>query len=615
MPSLASASGVAYPDADWTQSWIQSPSSAGTATLHADVLRPKGYKSSDRTPVILSIGPYFNHSGQTGPAGPAEGTSYDPVGPNAGPSERFQDFVEGSHLLRNGYTYVMVDLRGFGGSNGCLDWAGPGEQSDVVNAVKWAATQPWSNGRVGMYGKSYDALTGLIGVDKHPLGLGAVVSQEPVYDDYRYLYGDGMRRENSVATPALYDGIAATPGPLADPTDTPNYNSKSLNDPACLAQNWAAQAGNDDHNSDFWKLRNLIPGATGSNVPLFLTNGLTENNTVADGLQQYLANHTGYERAWLGPWEHVRGNERCASSDGSTGCDSSNVGRLKDGRAGWFDEVMRFYGRYLKNETPAVADPPIAVQTNDGKWRSEAQWPPADTGSFRTALRAGSYTDHAQSESTAWASPSGDPSDPTVTSGVWTVSKPLPWDVHLSGSPTASIDVTTTLPNANLVVDVYDLGRDGTGPLVTRQGYLVRNPGNSTIPLTLWGADWKLHGGDRIGVRVTDNNQDWWILAAPSAQQVTVRGGSITLPFLHYRRTQTIQGDPGVQLADYLANQTATAPADAVSGAVDFNLPPPLATPKPGSVYTGDYTEPVGGAQKSRSATVMRRSRTRHVHR
>ena len=53
-----------------------------------------------------------------------------------------------------------------------------------------------------MYGKSYDALTGLIGVDHRPPGLGAVVSQEPVYDDYRYLYGDGMRRENSVATPA-----------------------------------------------------------------------------------------------------------------------------------------------------------------------------------------------------------------------------------------------------------------------------------------------------------------------------------------------------------------------------------------------------------------------------
>jgi hypothetical protein len=56
--------------------------------------------------VILSIGPYFNHSGQTGPAGPVEGTSYDPVGASGPqPSDRFKDFVLG-HLRTadlNGY--------------------------------------------------------------------------------------------------------------------------------------------------------------------------------------------------------------------------------------------------------------------------------------------------------------------------------------------------------------------------------------------------------------------------------------------------------------------------------------------------------------------------------
>src|ERR1041385_6811257 len=170
-----------------------------------------------------------------------------------------------------------------------------------------------------------------------------------------------MRRLNSTATPALYDAIAATPGPL---TDSPNYNLASLNNPACLALNYTAQAADDNHDSDFWKLRNLIPGAAGSGVPLFLTQGLTENNTVADGLQQYLQNHTGPERAWLGPWGHVRGNE------------TDDTGRLKMGRAGWFDEVMRFYDQYLKGVEPAVADPAIAVESGDGKWRAEQQWPP-----------------------------------------------------------------------------------------------------------------------------------------------------------------------------------------------------------------------------------------------
>src|SRR4051812_18856998 len=229
VPATASAADVP-PGAAWSQASI--PSTDGVS-LHADVLRPKNLSASDKTPVILSIGPYFNHSGQTGPAGPVEGTSYDPLGPSTGPSDRFLDFVNGAKLMERGYTYVMVDLRGFGGSTGCLDWGGPGEQADVVNAVQWAASQPWSTGAVGMYGKSYDAVTGLIGVDKQPHGLKAVVAQEPVYDLYRYLYGDGIRRLNSLLTPALYDVIDATPGPAAD---DPTYTVNGANDtmrPAC----------------------------------------------------------------------------------------------------------------------------------------------------------------------------------------------------------------------------------------------------------------------------------------------------------------------------------------------------------------------------------------------
>jgi putative CocE/NonD family hydrolase len=175
-------------NATWTQSFI---TEGDGTTLHADVLRPKNAGSS-LTPVILSIGPYFNHSGQTGPAGPVEGTSYEPIGANGPqPSDRFEDFVNGADVIGHGYTYVMVDLRGFGGSSGCLNWVGPGEQADVRAAVQWAASQSWSTGAVGMYGKSYDAVTGLVGEALQPHHLKAIVSQEPVYDLYRYLYTTG----------------------------------------------------------------------------------------------------------------------------------------------------------------------------------------------------------------------------------------------------------------------------------------------------------------------------------------------------------------------------------------------------------------------------------------
>src|SRR5437879_5731743 len=165
------------PGAKWSQAYI--PSSGGVM-LHADILRPAKLPANAKTPVILSIGPYFNHSGQTGPAGPVESTPFDPTA-SPGPSTRFYDFETGGDLFKKGYSYVMVDLRDFGGSSGCLDWVGPGEQSDVKHAVEWAAKQKWSTGKVGMYGKSYDGVTGLVAEDLSPTGLKAVVAGEPVY--------------------------------------------------------------------------------------------------------------------------------------------------------------------------------------------------------------------------------------------------------------------------------------------------------------------------------------------------------------------------------------------------------------------------------------------------
>jgi predicted acyl esterase len=376
-----------------------------------------------------------------------------------------------------------------------------------------------------------------------------VVSQEPVYDLYRYLYGDGIRRLNSVLTPALYDLIDLTPGPALD---DPNYNLNGLDDtqrPGCPVLNLADQGGNDDHYSEYWRKRNLIPGAAGSQVPLFLTQGLTENNTVADGLAQYMHNHTGYERAWLGPWDHVRGNERDES------------GRLKMGREGFFDEVVRFYDRFLKGTTPSVQDPPVAVQTNDGRWRAEEQWPPADATGYTSQLRTGSYTDDGSGSATGGE-----------TEGVWTISPPLPHDAHLAGSGRVTVDVATTRPNANLVVDVYDLDQFGIGPLITRQGFLARTSGEKE--LDLWSADWKIPPGHRIAVRVTDANEDWWI-HMPLFDEVKVLGGSVTLPFLALERPDTIQGAPGTQLDDYMS-ETITVPPETLRDSISpsFELPP-----------------------------------------
>ena len=42
------------------------------------------------------------------------------------------------------------------------------EQQDVYETVEWVAKQPWSNGKVALYGYSYSAITSLLGAAKQP---------------------------------------------------------------------------------------------------------------------------------------------------------------------------------------------------------------------------------------------------------------------------------------------------------------------------------------------------------------------------------------------------------------------------------------------------------------
>jgi pimeloyl-ACP methyl ester carboxylesterase len=542
------------PGSTWTQSYIDE---ADGTQLHADVLRPEGLPDTAKTPVILSIGPYFNHTGQTGVSGPVEDTPYDPVTAD-GPSARFYDYINGAKVFERGYTWVQVDLRGFGGSSGCLDWGGPGEQADVTAAVEWAAKQPWSTGKVGMYGKSYDGVTGLVGLVNHPTGLAAVVSQEPVYDLYRYLYMNRVRFVNSLLTPALYDGIAGTPGSATG--DTLAYNVNSLNDtakPGCPAVNHSDQQ-DPNHNSDYWKARDLIAKAKGKTTPLFMTQGFLENNTKPDGAWDFFNNVAGPKRAWFGMWDHVRGN------------DKDSKGRLLMGRQGWFDETMRFYDQYLKGTAPTVKDPTLAVESSDGKWRAEEKWPPPDSLSQTTNLKPGGYSDDSTN--------TGEDADTSVGGvgpfgeGAWTFSPPFQYTVHLAGVPHITADLDFPAQDANFVADVYDIDKNGIATLISRGAYLAPSAGK--IGFDLYGNDWTMPAGHRLGVLLNGANSEWWA-HVPTGQQVTVKSASITLPFLGCRRSSFIQGDPSVKLESYTKNAPFTVDAATVADntSASFALP------------------------------------------
>jgi hypothetical protein len=549
------------PGSTWYETYIDTPDGE---RLHTDVMRPTGLGPEDQTPVILIVSPYL---GMTGPT------------QQPGPSDRFYDFINGAKVFERGYSVVMVSTRGTGGSSGCLDILGPGEQTDVRTAVEWAASQPWSTGKVGMYGKSYDANTGVVGAALRPPGLAAVVAQQIVADRYRGSYNDRVRFLQSVAYPSASYGTQGE-GTFSINNDEEyivNSVSHSADCQVFLAEHYL-----DIESIEFWRVRDFAERAKGSRVPTFITAGYVDANTnIGGGTIDFFNALAGPKRMWIGWWDHVRGNDTVGQ-------------RLAMGREGFFDEVMRFFDHHVKGlpleDAPTDLDPVIAAQSSDGRWREEKAFPPADAATHESTLLPGTYEDDARNEGSndSGAGPGGSGSigGAQTGAGAWTFSPPLPHPAHLVGLPTATADVTPEVPRTNVVVNVYDVAPDGRATMITRGAAMVDSAWAKDV--TLFPSDWIFEPGHRIGVLVSGANTEAYV-HVPTMSTVTVNGGRVQLPFVRYCRDQQIQGAGAPRLESYRANAPFTVAAQTIADRTSpsFEIPPEQVIP-PGEEDEGE---------------------------
>ncbi|WP_213571450.1 CocE/NonD family hydrolase [Rhodococcus sp. USK13] len=84
-----------------------------------------------------------------------------------------------------GYAIVRVDSRGAGKSPGILQPNSPQEFLDACDAVEWAGTAPWSNGKVGLLGISYYASGQWMIAQHRPQHLAAIQPWQGTSDFYR----------------------------------------------------------------------------------------------------------------------------------------------------------------------------------------------------------------------------------------------------------------------------------------------------------------------------------------------------------------------------------------------------------------------------------------------
>ncbi|WP_063049046.1 CocE/NonD family hydrolase [Nocardia arthritidis] len=512
----------------WKQAFIDGQDGG---RLHADILRPAGVSDETRTPVILTVSPYRAHLAYLSEPRLTGGPSTDNL-----TAELF---------LNAGYTYVIVDLRGFGGSNGCPDFGGPGERADVAAAVEWAAGQPWSTGKVGLFGTSYEAWTGLMGSAMAPEGLAAVGAFEPVVDPYSYLYMQGVSWKfsgkpitESGVRPADFAGlehllIASTP---PRPEDSAEYQANATRLPWQCYQRYLAEIG--DHNPDtaFWRDRDLVARLRGNTIPLFLGQGFVDYNTRAFRVfDLWNGLGPGEHRAWFGQWGHRTCHDKCGTPHFDT-------------------ELLAFFDKHVAGRDVVVPGPRITVGQFDGRWRAEAAWPPADARRVPVELRTGEYTDRGLV--------------PGPDRELWSVSAPLTGDQHLSGIPTATLRLSGPA-SATVAVELYDIAPDLRATVITRGIAPVRD----VAEVRLLAQDWPIAAGHRIGVRVTDVVDDVWS-HSPAFASVTVTSARIELPLLTGTRRPDLPGGLTEGIVKWRNEKTiALDPSMLNNATVSMNLP------------------------------------------
>ncbi len=160
--------------------------------LRADIYRPD---SVEPVPVIMTMGPY------------GKGVTYQDHHYKHSWDWMIQhhpDLLEGSKhrwltwetvdpeiWVAWGYAVVRVDSRGAGRSPGTLDIFSERETLDFYQAIEWAGTRDWSNGKVGLNGISYYAMNQWRVAALQPPHLTAMIPWEGAADSYRDVFRHG----------------------------------------------------------------------------------------------------------------------------------------------------------------------------------------------------------------------------------------------------------------------------------------------------------------------------------------------------------------------------------------------------------------------------------------
>jgi putative CocE/NonD family hydrolase len=328
----------------------------------------------------------------------------------------------GDLFNRAGFALAVVDARGTGASFGTRTGElGEREINDYGDLIDWIAAQPWSNGRVGVFGTSYEGQAAelIAGLgNAHLLAVAALFSP---YDPYRELFypggcGTDARYARWMYESQLKDGVIgaldrlaaitgrqpdtiALPSPVK-PVDGPDG-------PALLA----AAIGEHQSNTDAQALMGRVPfrddrvagldweatapAASGpavasSGVPMLVRAGWLDGGFAAGALARFVT-QASHQQVEIGPWGHGGGTfaDTLRPSGAATeGPGQSNTAEHDPLSPGSQDRrLVEFFARYLERNAEPEGPSTLTFGTlGTGTWQSVTCWPPAGARTQRWYL-------------------------------------------------------------------------------------------------------------------------------------------------------------------------------------------------------------------------------------
>ena len=348
---------------------------------------------------------------------------------------------------QRGYAVAQHHIRGTGLSEGCLEQTSDLQIDDVARVIEHLGTRPWSTGKVGMYGHSYDAETqvstaGRGDKDKTKY-LKAIVPSASVGGQYEYSHFDGVPYAGQAAlSNAGYFALTSLTGTEGDV----QYARRA----ECVPELGAASIDPRGDMTTFWRKREYRPEADLIDAATLWVHGLQDRNVQAITVSAFFDRlPASTPKAGLfGQWEHNYPDKHAVAPDWQ--------------RLDFLEMVTAWYDQHLKG-LDAGTDrwPLVQLQGTDGQWRAEAGFPQTGGPAGQLALgAAGALGATAPTGSTAFREGANQSATTPGTRAVFETPA-LTAPLHLTGMPVADLWLTTDRPDGHITGNLEAIGADG----------------------------------------------------------------------------------------------------------------------------------------------------------